>query len=369
MARIGLGLAVLVALAAALMLLPSPTWVLWLAHLVALEASLGVTLVALIAVLLARRAARAADRVGRWTLWLALPAAIVGVLPFAAAAPVYLAAGVGFSLGEYVSGFEGPSVRVHRDLDLKAGGLRADLYRAPGPGPHPLVVVVHAGSWRHGDKGEAPRLNRALAGAGFTVADVQYRLGAFPNAVADVKCLVGRLRERAAEIGVDSHHVALFGRSAGGQVALIAAYSMGDARLPASCAVAEAPVQAVVSLYAPTDLVWGHDNPLVPDPIAGPASIEIYLGGPPLAQPEAYRLASPVTWADRPLPPTLLIHGASDRLVRAEHARRLAATLAAAGRPVETLVIPMADHGFDVRSGGIGEQLARAAVVRFLSKL
>jgi acetyl esterase/lipase len=350
------------------MLLPSPTWVLWLAHLVALEASLGVTLVALFALLLAWRAGRAADRIGRWTRWLALPGAIVGVLPFAAAYPNYRAAGVGFSLREYVSGFEGPLVRVDRDLDLQAGGLRADLYRAPGAGPHPLIVMVHGGSWRHGEKGEAPRLNRTLAGAGFTVADVQYRLGPFPNAVADVKCLVGRLRERAAEIGVDSNHVTLFGRSAGGQVALLAAYSMGDARVPASCAVAEAPVQAVVALYAPTDLVWGHDNPLVPDPIAGTASIEIYLGGAPQAQPEAYRLASPASWADRPLPPTLLIHGAADRLVRAENTRRLAARLAAAGRPVEALVIPMADHGFDVRSGGIGEQLARAAILRFLSK-
>ncbi len=144
---------------------------------------------------------------------------------------------------------------------------------------------------------------------------------------------------------------------------------MGDPRIAPSCAVADAPVQAVISLYAPTDLAWGHDNPPVPDPINGPVSIETYLGGPPRAQPEAYRLASPLTWADRSLPPTLLIHGTSDRLVRAEHARRLASGLAAGGHPVETLFVPLADHGFDRRTGGIGEQLARATILRFLERL
>jgi len=351
------------------MLLPGPTWGLWLVHAALLEASLGVTLVALLALVLARRGRRASGRDFPWTSRFALVAAAVGLLPFAAAAPLYFGSTARFSIREYVRGLEGPWARVEKDVDLGAGGLRADLYRVPGRGPAPLVVVVHGGSWQRGDKGEAPHVSRALAGAGFVVADVQYRLAPrhrFPAAVADVKCLVGRLRERAAGLAVDPSRIALLGRSAGGQIALVAAYSMGDARIRPSCDVAESPVQAVVSLYAPTDLAWGHDNPLFPDPIDGPGSIETYLGGPPLAEPDAYRLASPLTWRDRPLPPTLLIHGAADRLVRAEHARRLASGLHAAGRPLETLLIPMADHGFDRRPGGLGEQLARAAVLRFL---
>jgi acetyl esterase/lipase len=367
--RVALALAVLSCLAAASMLLPGPTWGLWLVHAVLLEASLGVTLVALLALVLARRG-QASGRSVRWAPRFALVAAAVGLLPFAAAAPLYIGREARFSIGEYVVGFEGPGARVEKDVDLGAGGLRADLYRGPGRGPSPLVVVIHGGSWQRGDKGDAPHVSRALAGAGFVVADVQYRLAPrhrFPDGVADVKCLVGRLRERAAGLAVDSSRIALLGRSAGGQVALVAAYSMGDPRIPPSCEVAESPVQAVVSLYAPTDLAWGHDNPPFPDPIDGPGSIETYLGGPPLAEPDAYRLASPLTWSDRPLPPTLLIHGTADRLVRADHARRLASGLHAAGRPLEALIIPMAEHGFDRRPGGVGEQLARAAILRFLA--
>ncbi len=368
--RVALALALAAFTAAAFSLLPAPTWGLWLVHLVTLETSLATTLVSLLALVIVRRAPRGEPQ-ARAARGLALTAALAGLVPFAAAAPLYVGRRVRFSILEYVRGFQAPIATVDRGVEVTPSRLRADLYHPAGHGPHPLVVVVHGGSWQHGDTGEAPELSAVLAGAGYVVADVQYRLGPghrFPDAIGDVKCALGRLRERAADLDLDPRRAALLGRSAGGQIALVAAYSNGDRRVPPSCAVAEAPVGAVVSLYAPTDLAWGHDNPLVPDPIDGPAAIEAYLGGPPRAQADAYRLASPLTWAERPLPPTLLVHGAADRLVRVEHARRLAAGLSAAGQPVETLLVPMADHGFDRRFGGLGEQLARAAILEFLGR-
>src|SRR5207344_2053118 len=151
-------------------------------------------------------------------------------------------------------------------------------------------------------------ISRALAGAGYTVFDVEYGLAPehpFPEAVADLKCLLGRLRARAAELDLDPVRGALLGRSAGGQIALVAAYSTGDARIPPSCATEEAPVQGVIALYAPADLVYGYANPMRPDVIRGNESLALYLGGPPDRRWETYRLASPRSWVDgRPLPPT-----------------------------------------------------------------
>jgi acetyl esterase/lipase len=370
--RIGRVLAVHAFILAVLVIAPAPTWLLWLLHMLALEASLVVTLLALLALALVRRGVRQGERGARVARGLALIAALVGLLPFATTAPLWRGGGTPLSIVEYLRGFAAPPATVERDVELGVPGLRADLFRLSSTGAHPLVVVVHGGSWQHGDKGEAPEMSAALAGAGFVVADVQYRLAPahrFPGAVADVKCLVGRLRERAESLAIDGGRVALLGRSAGGEIALVAAYSTGDARLKPACDVRDAAVQAVVALYAPTDLAWGHDHPPFPDPIDGPGSIEAYLGGVPSAVPEAYRLASPSTWADRPLPPTLLVHGSADRLVPVEHARRLSSALAAQRRPVQTLLIPMADHGFDRRPGGIGEQLARAAILAFLRRI
>ena len=283
----------------------------------------------------------------------------------------YRGTGPGFSLAEYVLGVETPPIEIRRDLVLDPGApsLTSDVYLAPGPGPHPFVMVVHGGSWSGGDKGQVPHLSRVFAASGFTVIDVRYRLAPaalFPSAVADVKCLLGRARERAAELGLDPARAALLGRSAGGQIALVAAYSAGDPRLPPSCAVADQPVVGVVALYPPTEMAWGHDNPIRPDVVQGPKSLETYLGGTPDEAPEAYRLASPITFTDRAVPPTLLIHGVGDRFVFVEHCRRLTRGLRARGHSVELLEVPFADHAFDARAGGVGEQLARGTILRFL---
>jgi acetyl esterase/lipase len=232
------------------------------------------------------------------------------------------------------------------------------------------VVVAHGGSWRGGDKGDMAAASWALAQAGHVVLDVRYRLAPghrFPAAVADVKCVIGRAREHAAELGLDPARGALLGRSAGGQIALVAAYSAGDPRVPPSCGVEDRPVSAVAALYAPTDLVQSYSRPVRPDVVDGPASVVRYLGGTPAELPDVYRLASPVSWMQRPLPPTLLIHGTGDRLVAIERERLLARALVKAGHAVDVLEVPLAEHAFDAHVGGVGEQLARQVLIRFLS--
>ena len=368
---VALVLAVLSALSAAAMLAPMPTFPLWLVHFAALETSLATTLVAVLA-LITRRAAP--PRARRTAAYLAVPSAVIGLAPLLAVAPAYGRTSQSFSIREYARGVAVAGVREEADVLIEPASplLSADVFRGAGSGPRPFVVVVHGGSWRSGDKGESPWISRTLAASGLTVVDVRYRLAPanlFPTAVGDVKCLLGRLRERADAFGIDPGRAALLGRSAGGQIALVAAYSAGDPRVAPTCQTSDEPVQAVVGLYAPTDLAWGYQNPSRPDVVGGAESYRAYFGGTPEERPEAYRLGSPQSWADRPLPRTLLIHGTLDRLVRAEHSRRLALVLEAQGRSVQLLLIPLAEHAFDRRPGGVGEQLARGTIVDFLKTL
>ena len=371
-ARLGVAVATLAIAGAVVILAPTLTWWQWIARLVLRETSLGVSAAAAVALVLLRGHPGPARR-GRCLG--SLLACIVGLLPFVGAGLTFKPpAGSGFSLAQYVTfGRPLPVVGIDRDvvLDPARPSLTSDIYHGAGPSPRPLVVAIHGGSWRGGDKGQGDHAWRYLAAAGYTVVDVRYGLAPehpFPQAIGDVKCLLGRLREQAGHLGVDGRHAALLGRSAGGQIALIAAYTPGDGRLPPSCGVEDLPVQAVVSLYGPTDLVWGYRNPTVPDVIDGNESLRLYLGGSPEEQPESYRLGSALSWADRALPPTLLIHGLGDQLVRAFHSTNLAEGLRRAGHPVELLEIPFAEHGFDVRAGGVGEQIARQTVSRFLAR-
>jgi acetyl esterase/lipase len=363
-------LAFVSACAAAVMFVPVLTRSHWLARLFLREHSLAVALIGAAAWLLARGRPGGVSCLARR---MAVPSILAGLLPFLAPLPLFVRDGVPFSMSQYaLDGLLTPAVRIEPDVALDPAWphLTADLYHADGPGPHPFMVMAHGGSWRGGDKGEAPHFARRLAAAGFTVVDMRYRLAPahpFPAAVADVKCLLGRLRERAAELRLDPLRAALFGRSAGGQVALVAAYSAGDPRIPPSCPVRDEGVRAVMALYSPVDLVYGYEHPMRPDVVHGNQALFVYLGGSPASAPETYRLASPLGWLDRPVPPTLLLHGEGDRIVGRMHSERLRDALAARGRAVELITVPFAEHGFEVRAGGVGEQLARHTIVRFLN--
>jgi len=148
-----------------------------------------------------------------------VPTLIVALMPALLVVSLYREERAPFSLRAYAptSRAEPPS-RHDVILDPARPDLAVDLDLPAGAGPHPFVLVVHGGAWRSGDKGAMRHVSRALARAGHVVVDVRYRLAPanrFPAAVADVKCVLGRVRQRAAELAIDPDRGALLGRSAG----------------------------------------------------------------------------------------------------------------------------------------------------------
>lgn len=355
---------------ALLMLAPALTRNVWIARLAASELSAGTGLIALAGLLALRR-----NEAKRGFKIAGAVALLLSVLPFAATLPAFAAHHRTFSMREYV--MWGPShaaIERQTDLSLEPSQptLLLDLYRGLGAGPRPLLVIVHGGSFSGGDKGENKTVSEIFAARGYSVADVQYRLSPtfrFPRAVQDVKCLAGRLRERAQQFGIDPDRVAYLGRSAGGAIAIVAAYSAGDPRLPPSCDVPDRPLSAIVTLYAPLDLEWGWRIRAFPDPIVGYRVLERYIGGTPSTEAEAFRSASATAWVSALTPPTLLIHGTRDSLVSPHHTQLLIDTFLRKGlTPPRRLLVPFADHGFDYHPGGLGEQLARAEILEFLGE-
>jgi acetyl esterase/lipase len=91
------------------------------------------------------------------------------------------------------------------------------------------------------------------------------------------------------------------------------------------------------------------------------------IGGTPEQLPERYAEASPITYATRPLPPTLLIYGRRDHSVEAKYGARLGERLAATRTPVAYLEIPWAEHAFDEVFNGPSSQVALFYTERFLA--
>jgi acetyl esterase/lipase len=222
----------------------------------------------------------------------------------------------------------------------------------------PVVIVVHGGSWQNGSSTEFAAFSDELAHRGHVVLAITYRLSPrwrFPAARDDVLRAVEFVRENASTLGADARRIALLGRSAGGQLALSAGY-----------AAPHGSIRGVVSLYGPTDLRYGYENPANPAVIDSRGTLEAYLGGTPASAGAAYDAASPVRQVGPGVPATLLIHGGRDELVRVDHSRRLEAALARAGRPHLLLVLPWATHGCDYNLSGPCGQISAFAIERFL---
>jgi acetyl esterase/lipase len=237
--------------------------------------------------------------------------------------------------------------------------LTLDLFQGSGEhNPTPCLVVIHGGSWQNGDSTQLDPLNSYLAARGYTVASINYRLGRehpFPAALEDVQAAIAYLKANAVELGLDAQRFVLLGRSSGGQLALLAAYTAHDPS-----------IRGVISLYGPADLIYAYAHPANPMVFDSRGVLEAYLGGNPDQVRSQYDDASPINFIGADTPPTLLIHGGRDELVSPVQSERLAEALERAGRPSLLLILPWATHGCDFNFSGPCGQISTFAVERFL---
>jgi len=236
--------------------------------------------------------------------------------------------------------------------------LKMDFYPSQKAGKHPCIVVIHGGSWKSGDNKQLPELNSVLAHEGYQVAAINYRLAPkyqSPYPVEDAKEAIKYLKQHAGELNIDSSRLVLLGRSAGAQVALLAAYTLKD-----PC------IKGVVDFYGPADMVWGYSAPANPLVMDSRRVMEDYLGGKYISVPKNYFDSSPIEFVSRSSPPTLIIHGENDVLVAYEHSRRLHRKLNTLKVKNYFLSLPWATHGFDYNINGPGGQLSTYAVKEFL---
>lgn len=369
---------------ALLAVLPPPTYRLWQLSILVTEHGHWLALAALLALLPGWRRSRG----GRVAAVLAAIAAALALSPLARAlaaaraARAELADAVGESadagaplrVWPLLAGVEPPEIlpETHQYTATNGQQLRLDVYREPARTAElrPLVVVIHGGSWRGGDRRQLPKLNSYLADWGYVVVSIDYRLAPahpYPAALADVTAAVAHLKARAAALGIDSTRIVLLGRSAGGHLALLAAYTRRD---PA--------IRGAVSYYGPTDLRWGWHHPSPPRVYDSRGVLRDFLSGPLGQRGAVYDEASPIRHvasgathpqAGNPVVPTLLIHGGRDPLVFDAHAAMLAGRLRAAGARVAYVRLPWATHGCDFAFNGPCGQISTWAVNRFLERV
>lgn len=239
--------------------------------------------------------------------------------------------------------------------------LNIDFYPASGKGKRPCVIVIHGGSWSSGDSKQLPALNSYLANRNIHVAAINYRLAPayqFPAPIEDTKDALAYLKLHAESLEIDTTNFVMLGRSAGGQIALLAAYTFND-----PC------IKGVVSFYGPADMAWGatiKTNKLVLDV---DKVFSEYLGGLINEVPQVYEKSTACNYVTPQSPPTLLIHGPNDALVSYNHSVRLDKKLSENGVKHYFLNLPWATHGCDYNINGPSGQLSTFSVERFINSV
>ena len=275
------------------------------------------------------------------------------------------------------------------------GELLCDLWRpANGKTTGLAFVYLHGSAWAAFDKDVLTRpFFRHLVAQGHTVMDVAYRLCPevdIYGMIGDAKRAVAWIKANADRYGVNPKKIVLGGSSAGGHIALLAAYAPQHPELtPEDLKSADLSVCGVVSFYGNTDLVAGYEvfdvrrlsAKIPPVPIGTKVDpkkafnyagrVDILLGGHPEEVPDMYRLACPTTHVHPGSPPTLLMQGNDDFLVPVHATCAHYAKLVESGVPAINVVFPWTDHMFDLLLPQISPpfQSALYDVDRFLALL
>ncbi|MFC4127795.1 alpha/beta hydrolase fold domain-containing protein [Nocardia rhizosphaerae] len=239
--------------------------------------------------------------------------------------------------------------------------LALDLYRPQSDTDVPVVVYLHGGGWKAGDKRDnSEDRSAAVARTGIAVASVNYRLApeaTYPAPVHDVKAAVRWLRAHGSHYGLAAQNIGLWGASAGGCLAAMVALSADDPDLDGH--VGDHPqerssVQAVATWFAPTDLIANSRRSWLEQLILEPPVEDSLFGhGPIAANDERVRAASPVHRVHPHAPPFLIAHGDRDRIVPESQGRYLHDALTRAGVPSTFCVLGNAGHEgheFDTRA-------------------
>src|SRR5208337_1430136 len=122
----------------------------------------------------------------------------------------------------------------YQRLEYSRAGERAltlDYCPAQGVGDAPWALVIHGGGWESGDSSRLAELNSLLAGWRIAVFAINYSLAPqnkWPAPLDDARVAVEFIRTHSSEFGIFPERWAVLGRSAGGQIAGVLAYTVTE---------------------------------------------------------------------------------------------------------------------------------------------
>jgi acetyl esterase/lipase len=245
----------------------------------------------------------------------------------------------------------------------KSETQKLDIYLPDeGNGPFPVIIAIHGGGFFAGSKNDSTIMLKGLE-RGYAVVAVDYRLSdeaTFPAAITDVKAAIRFIKVNAAQYKLNPDRIALWGSSAGGNLASLAG-TTGGTNNCYDTALGNANVSdnvtAVVDWFGPANFsVMDEQNREsgISEKVEG---VQIhskddsfgskYFGQNISKVPDLCRQADPATYITSECPPFLIQHGTLDPIIPIQQSVDLSNAIAGkAGQDRVTLILfEGAGHG------------------------
>jgi acetyl esterase/lipase len=221
---------------------------------------------------------------------------------------------------------------------------KMDVYLPAKRSPEtPLVVMIHGGGWKVGDKKWNKPAQEQLLEQGIASININYRFTNdkdthYPQLIEDVDNAINYCIKHAGEWRTRKENFILTGHSAGGHLSLLYSYTT------------DKKIAAVIPQAAPTNAAdttilnfLSNDKQMLSllEDLVGAK----YIKGQPV--PNGFINGSPTRFVKNI--PTLIIHGTADKTVPYQQASDLANILKAKNFTYKLLTIPDADHDLNMK--------------------
>ncbi len=243
----------------------------------------------------------------------------------------------------------------YADTDNPRQTLDLMLPKKRGDEPLPVVVFIHGGGWRNGDKGRGHnRIEPFVASGNYAGVSVGYRLSGeaqWPSQIHDCKAAIRWIRANAEKYNLNADRIGVWGTSAGGHLVTMLGTSGDVEAMDGSLGSNNqysSRVSCVADFFGPTNFLTMNETAIESarlDHDAADSPESLLIGGAIQDHPEKVATADPITYVSADDPAILIVHGTLDPLVSFNQSELLYAALDKAGVEKTLITIDGGEHG------------------------
>ena len=209
-----------------------------------------------------------------------------------------------------------------------------------------FLLFIHGGSWSTGNKEDKAADCIEAAARGYVAATMSFTLRSgetedsfsIDGVLDEIGLAIAKVKEFAAEKGVNITKVAPSGYSSGAHLAMMYAYTRAD----------ESPVEVAFTAnrVGPSDFskdAWGAAGPSLARSLAGKEVVDRLTAEGREDEITAY--VSPASYVTADSVPSLFGYGGLDVVVPAGNRKSIVAAFRNAGAPYDLVIYPLNGHG------------------------